>query len=51
MKKILLLSIALSALTVSCREEFLESSPTETIADAPAQTKLNGLYVMTFPTT
>lgn len=46
MKKILLLSIALSALTVSCREEFLESSPTETIADAPAQTKLNGLYVM-----
>ncbi|PIF43392.1 SusD-like starch-binding protein associating with outer membrane [Chryseobacterium sp. 52] len=46
MKKILLLSIALATLTVSCREEFLESAPTETIGDAPAQTKLNGLYLM-----
>lgn len=46
MKKILLLSIALATLTVSCREEFLESAPTETVGDAPVQTKLNGLYLM-----
>lgn len=46
MKKILLLSIALATLTVSCREEFLETAPTETIGQAPAQTKLNGLYLM-----
>lgn len=47
MKKILLLSsIALATLTISCREEFLESAPTQTIGDAPVQTKLNGLYLM-----
>lgn len=47
MKKILLLSsIALATLTISCREEFLETTPTETIGDAPVQTKLNGLYLM-----
>ena len=46
MKKILFLStIALATLTTSCKEEFLETSPTETIGDAPLQTKLNGLYV------
>lgn len=30
----------------SCREEFLESAPTETLANPPAQAKLNGLYLM-----
>lgn len=45
MKKILLLSsIALATLTISCKDEFLETSPTETIGDAPLQIKLNGLY-------
>lgn len=47
MKKIFLLSsLALATLTISCQEEFLNSSPTETIGDAPVQTKLNGLYLM-----
>ncbi|WP_407403393.1 RagB/SusD family nutrient uptake outer membrane protein [Chryseobacterium sp.] len=45
MKKILLLSsIALATLTISCKDEFLETSPTQTIGDAPLQIKLNGLY-------
>ncbi|WP_415325267.1 RagB/SusD family nutrient uptake outer membrane protein [Chryseobacterium sp. MMS23-Vi53] len=47
MKKILFLSgIVLASLVTSCQEEFLDSAPTETIGDAPVQTKLNGLYVM-----
>ena len=32
--------------TTSCRDEFLESEPTETLANPPAQAKLNGLYLM-----
>lgn len=48
MKKILILSSLLGLLlsTSSCREEFLQSEPTETLADPPAQAKLNGLYLM-----
>ncbi|WP_308006011.1 RagB/SusD family nutrient uptake outer membrane protein [uncultured Chryseobacterium sp.] len=47
MKKILFLSsIVLASLVTSCQDEFLDSAPTETVGDAPAQTKLNGLYVM-----
>lgn len=48
MKKILILSSLLGLLlsTSSCREEFLQSGPTETLADPPAQAKLNGLYLM-----
>lgn len=30
----------------SCRDEFLESHPTETLANPPAQAKLYGLYLM-----
>lgn len=30
----------------SCREEFLQSEPTETLANPPAQSKLYGLYSM-----
>lgn len=48
MKKILILSSLLGLLlsTSSCREEFLQTEPTETLADPPAQAKLNGLYLM-----
>jgi hypothetical protein len=47
MKKILFLSSIILAFTAtSCQEEFLDSTPTETIGNAPVQTKLNGLYVM-----
>ncbi len=48
MKKILILSSLMGMLltTTSCREEFLQSEPTETLANPPAQAKLNGLYLM-----
>ncbi|HAI79514.1 MAG TPA: RagB/SusD family nutrient uptake outer membrane protein [Chryseobacterium sp.] len=48
MKKILILSSLMGLLltTTSCREEFLQSEPTETLANPPAQAKLNGLYLM-----
>lgn len=43
---ILALGIASLALTTSCREEFLETAPTETVTGASLQQKLNGIYVM-----
>lgn len=48
MKKIIILSSLLGLLvgTTSCREEFLQTEPTETLANPPAQAKLNGLYNM-----
>lgn len=48
MKKILILSSLLGLLfsTTSCREEFLQSEPTETIGNPTAQSKLYGLYLM-----
>ena len=48
MKKIIILSSILGLLftTTSCREDFLKSEPTETLANPPAQAKLNGLYLM-----
>ena len=48
MKKILVLSSLMGLLltTTACREEFLQSEPTETLANPPAQAKLNGLYLM-----
>lgn len=48
MKKILIASSLFGLLltTTSCRDEFLQSAPTETLADPPAQAKLNGLYLM-----
>ena len=32
--------------TTSCRQDFLETEPTQTLADPPAQSKLYGLYNM-----
>ncbi|RQP09585.1 MAG: RagB/SusD family nutrient uptake outer membrane protein [Chryseobacterium sp.] len=48
MKKLVILSSLLGLLftTTSCRDEFLESEPTETLANPPAQAKLYGLYLM-----
>lgn len=48
MKKLLILGSVLGLLftTTSCREDFLVSEPTETLANPPAQAKLNGLYLM-----
>ncbi|OWK75191.1 hypothetical protein CBW16_07365 [Flavobacteriaceae bacterium JJC] len=48
MKKILILSSLMGILlsTTACREEFLQSGPTETLENPPAQAKLNGLYLM-----
>ncbi len=48
MKKIVILGSILGLLfsTTSCRDEFLESEPTQTIGNPPAQAKLNGLYAM-----
>lgn len=48
MKKIIILSSILGLLftATSCREDFLKSEPTETLANPPAQAKLNGLYLM-----
>lgn len=47
MKKLIILSSVLGLLlTTSCRQDFLESEPTETLANPPAQAKLNGLYLM-----
>lgn len=48
MKKLLILGSMMGLLftTTSCRDEFLESEPTETLANPPAQAKLNGLYLM-----
>lgn len=38
--------IALLAVTGACREEFLETEPTETVSNPSAQFKLNGLYLL-----
>ncbi len=38
--------IALLAVTGACREEFLETEPTETVSSPSAQFKLNGLYLL-----
>lgn len=48
MKKIIVLGSLLGLLftATSCREEFLNSEPTETLAEPSAQAKLNGLYLM-----
>ena len=48
MKKIPILSlmVALLAFTTSCREEFLQTEPTETVSNPSAQFKLNGLYLL-----
>ena len=48
MKKLIILGSLLGALVSlnSCRDEFLESEPTETLANPDAQSKLNGLYLM-----
>lgn len=48
MKKLIILGSVLGLLftTTSCREDFLVSEPTETLANPPAQAKLNGLYLM-----
>lgn len=47
MKKIFIISSLLGLLTAtSCREDFLQSEPTETLANPPAQSKLYGLYLM-----
>lgn len=48
MKKIIILSSLLGVLFTanSCRQEFLESAPTETLSVPSAQAKLYGLYTM-----
>lgn len=48
MKKLVIvaLSIATALSLISCNEDFLDTSPTETIPNAPNEYKLNGLYVM-----
>ena len=52
MKKILTFSI-LSAVAfnlTACKKDFLNTSPTEVVSTAPADVRLNGLYLMTYPT-
>ena len=52
MKKILTFSI-LSAVAfnlTSCKKDFLNTSPTEVVSTAPADVRLNGLYLMTYQT-
>lgn len=48
MKKIFVISSLLGLLlsATSCKRDFLDSAPTETLADPPAQAKLYGLYLM-----
>lgn len=46
-KTIILASLLFSGLSLfSCQEEFLETSPTETVSNPPADYKVNGLYNM-----
>lgn len=50
MKKILTFSI-LSAVAfnlTACKKDFLETKPTEVVSTAPADVRLNGLYLMTY---
>ena len=50
MKKILTFSI-LSAVAfnlTACKKDFLNTSPTEVVSTAPADVRLNGLYLMTY---
>ena len=50
MKKILTFSI-LSAVAfnlTACKDDFLNTSPTEVVSTAPADVRLNGLYLMTY---
>jgi len=52
MKKILTFSI-LSAVAfnlTACKDDFLNTSPTEVVSTAPADVRLNGLYLMTYQT-
>ncbi len=48
MKKITIFSlmIFLLAITGACREEFLQTEPTETVSSPSAEFKLNGLYLL-----
>lgn len=52
MKKIAIASALLALLftTTSCRDEFLQSKPTGTLSNPPAQSKLYGLYLMMIKT-
>ena len=52
MKKISILTIMLSLLvgTTSCREEFLETEPSQWVSNPKAQFKLNGIYNMMIET-
>ena len=45
-KKIYIGLLAVSMALVGCQKDFLETTPTETLSDAAAQAKLNGLYVL-----
>ena len=52
MKKILTFSI-LSAVAfnlTACKKDFLNTSPTEVVSTAPADVRLNGVYLMTYQT-
>ena len=52
MKKILTFSI-LSALAfnfTACKDDFLKTEPTAVVSNAPADVRLNGLYLMTYQT-
>ncbi|MBT0548861.1 RagB/SusD family nutrient uptake outer membrane protein [Riemerella anatipestifer] len=44
-KIILSALLAISLVAISCRQDYLESQPTETLANPPAQSKLYGLYL------
>lgn len=47
MKKLLYTALAVSTLSlVSCKDDFLESSPTQTVAKPTLDQKVNGLYSM-----
>lgn len=52
MKKIILLSSLAASLffVQSCKDDYLDTAPTETVSQADAQTKLNGLYLMMIKT-
>ena len=52
MKKNITLSILCLAVLMftACQKDFLNTSPTETLPDAPAQTRLNGMYLMMIKT-
>ena len=50
MKRYLTYSILLATIAVfiGCQKDFLDTTPTRVVSTAPADVRLNGLYLMTY---